>query len=86
MWMQTANGRKFQLMEPSPDHVYADDIIAAIPLIPCFTGAQKDGKHEFAYSVAQHCLLVSRLVAPELALDGLLHEGAPEPAQGGTEK
>jgi len=74
MWMQTANGRKFSLLDPTPDQVHADDIIAALPLIPCFTGAQKAGKHEYPYSVAQHCLLVSRLVSPELALDGLLHD------------
>jgi uncharacterized protein len=74
LWMQTANGRKFYLLEPSPDQVFADDIIAALPLIPCFTGAQKANKHEYAYSVAQHCLLVSRLVSPELALDALLHD------------
>lgn len=74
LWMQTANGRKFHLLQPTPEQVFVDDIFAALPLIPCFTGAQKDGKHEYPYSVAQHCLLVSRLVAPELALDALLHD------------
>jgi uncharacterized protein len=74
MWMQTANGRKFYLLEPTPEQVHADDIIAALPLIPCFNGAQKAGRYEYPYSVAQHCLFVSRLVAPELALDALLHD------------
>jgi hypothetical protein len=74
LWMQTANGRKFPLLDPRPEHVFADDIISALPLIPCFTGAQKAGKWDWPYSVAQHCTLVSRLVAPELALDALLHD------------
>jgi uncharacterized protein len=74
LWMQTANGRKFYLLNPTAEQVFADDIFAALPLIPCFNGAQENGKHEYPYSVAQHCLLVSRLVAPELALDALLHD------------
>lgn len=74
MWMQTATGLCFDLLEPTPDQVHAEDILAALPLIPCFTGAQAANRHEFAYSVAQHCILVSHLVDPNLALGALLHD------------
>src|SRR6185503_15749844 len=61
-------------LEPKPSQVHAEDIIAALPLIPCFTGQQEADRHEFAYSVAQHCILVSHLVEPKLALGALLHD------------
>ena len=74
MWMQTASGARFDLDDPKPEQVFSGDIIAALPFIPCFTGAQKKEHADYPYSVAQHCLLVARLVPPSLALDALLHD------------
>lgn len=74
MWIQTATGGKFHLLQPTTAEVNATDILAALPLVPCFAGQQEAGRHEYAYSVAQHCLLVSYLVPDEFALDGLLHD------------
>lgn len=74
LWMQTATGRRFDLDECNADQVDAEDIVAALPFIPCFTGAQRTEHEEYPYSVAQHCLLVARLVSAELAFDALMHD------------
>jgi uncharacterized protein len=74
MWIQTATGKRFDLLEPKPEQVHPEDIISALPFIPCFTGQQQANKFQYAYSVAQHCHLVSNLVEDDLALDALLHD------------
>lgn len=71
-FMQTRSARKFYLRSPSPDDVCIEDIAHALSQICRFTGHTS----EF-YSVAEHCVHVSRLVQPHHALWGLLHD-APE--------
>ena len=68
-WIQTYTGRKLDLANPNPDDLDLDDIAHALSLICRFTGHVR----EF-YSVAQHCVIVSSLVPPELALSALLHD------------
>lgn len=46
-----SNRKKFDLLEPETSQVDPEDIIAALPFIPCFTGQQAASRHEFAYSV-----------------------------------
>jgi hypothetical protein len=74
MWIQTATGCKFDLLHPTPEQVHREDILAALPHIPCFTGQQQARRHEHTYSVAQHCLIVSSLVDEKQAIAGLLHD------------
>lgn len=70
-WMQTFTGRQFFPLDPQPEDIDARDIAHALSLICRYGG------HTVAfYSVAEHCLLMSRAVAPEHALWALLHDAA----------
>ena len=70
-WMQTTTGIKFWPFDPHPDDVCMIDITRALSNICRFGGHA----HEF-YSVAQHSVLVSRIVPREHALIGLMHDAA----------
>jgi 5'-deoxynucleotidase YfbR-like HD superfamily hydrolase len=71
-WIQTYTGRAFPIFDPQEDDIDIRDIAHALSQICRFTGHTR----EF-YSVAQHSVLVSKHVPPELALQALLHD-APE--------
>lgn len=68
-WMQTYTGRAFYPMVPAPEDVDPVDIAHALSLI-CRYG----GHVNHFYSVAEHCVLMSRAVSPENALWALLHD------------
>jgi len=70
--MQTASGRAFWPTHPRMDEVRITDIAAHLSRICRYNGALKDGVEH--YSVAQHSVLVSEHLPPELALEGLLHD------------
>lgn len=70
-WMMTATGRKFHPFDPRPDDIDIADIAHALARI-CRYG----GHTERFYSVAEHSVHVSRIVAPELKLGALLHDAA----------
>lgn len=70
-WMQTRYGRKFWPLDPRPSEVFIDDIAAQLSKCCRFAGACT---HH--YSVAQHSVYVSREVAPQFALHGLMHDAA----------
>lgn len=70
-WTQTFTGRQFWLLDPQLEDVCIEDIAHALALQCRFNGACLQ-----FYSVAEHSVRVSRIVSPEYALDGLLHDAA----------
>jgi len=70
-WMQTFTGRAFWPLDPRPEEIDRADIAHALSLL-CRYG----GHVRRFYSVAEHCVLMSRVVAPEYALWALLHDAA----------
>ncbi len=80
-WQRMLSGRRLDLLEPSPLDIEIQDIAHGLARVARWNGQTK-GPH--AFSVAQHCVLVERLVAElnprltrEARLMALLHD-APE--------
>jgi 5'-deoxynucleotidase YfbR-like HD superfamily hydrolase len=80
-WQKMLSGRRLDLLDPTPVDIEIEDIAHGLSFVPRWNG-QTEG--DFAYSVAEHSLLVerlySRLVArpePKWQLAALLHD-APE--------
>ena len=69
MWSQTYTSKQFWLLDPDPSDVCIEDIAHALSLQCRFNGHCR----EF-YSVADHSIRVSRLVPPEHAMVGLMHD------------
>lgn len=78
-WQRMLSGRRLNLLHPSPLDIEIEDIAHGLARVARWNG-QTHG--EFAFSVAQHCVLVSRLVSrqepeiePRWRLAALLHDG-----------
>lgn len=69
MHVITVSGKRISLLDPQPDQFDLDDIAHALSQI-CRWG----GNTRRFFSVAEHSLLVARLVPPEYALAGLTHD------------
>lgn len=68
-FMQTFTGRAFYPMDPRPEEIDIIDIAHALSM-----QCRYNGHVRRFMSVAEHCVLVSRLVPEEDALWGLLHD------------
>jgi hypothetical protein len=68
-WMQTYTGRAFYPTDPRVEDIDPRDIAHALGML-CRYG----GHTQIFYSVAEHCVLMSRAVPPEHALWALLHD------------
>ena len=80
-WQRMLSGRRLDLLDPSPLDIEIQDIAHGLARVARWNGQTK-GPH--AFSVAQHCVLVERLVTElsprltrEARLMALLHD-APE--------
>lgn len=69
--IKTAAGRYFDLLQPHGSPIDIDEIAHALSQICRFTGHTRTH-----YSVAQHSVLVSYVVADEYALAALMHDAA----------
>lgn len=83
-WIQTFTGRAFYPLDPRVEDVDIIDIAHALSHQCRFAGHVSR-----FYSVAEHCVLMSRAVAPEYALWALLHDASeaylvdvPRPVKG----
>ena len=65
----TYTGKMFSPLNPRCEDICIEDIAHSLSNLCRFTGHTRH-----FYSVAQHCVRVSRLVPPEHALWGLLHD------------
>src|SRR5258708_1071759 len=80
-WQRMLSGRRLDLLDPSPLDIEIEDIAHGLARVARWNGQTKG---DYAFSVAQHCVLVHR-IAPELnpknvkslRLPPLLH-AAPE--------
>lgn len=70
-YIRTHSGRQFWYEAISPNMIDIGDIAQALSNICRFYGHLDD-----FYSVAQHSVLASRLVPPDLAMEALLHDAS----------
>lgn len=67
----TKTGRQINLHNPTPDMISIDDIAYGLSNIVRF-----GGQMDFAYTVAQHSILVAILAPDELKFEALMHDAA----------
>ena len=70
-WLQTYTGIQFWPLDPRPEEIDIQDIAHALSLLCRF-----NGHCQRFYSVAEHSVHVSTILAPEFGLWGLLHDAA----------
>jgi hypothetical protein len=70
-WIQVYPGQKFEALDPRKEDLTLEAIAHSLSMQCRYAGHISQ-----FYSVAQHCLLVSRICDPEDALAGLLHDAS----------
>ncbi len=69
--LQTFTGQRVNLLDANPDTINIQDIAHALS-----NQCRYNGHCRVFYSVAQHCVIVSKIVPREVALEGLMHDAA----------
>jgi len=72
----TFSGKYVNPLDLKPDDITVVDIAAHLANHCRYTGATRYKDEPAFYSVAQHSILVSRLVPEEIAYEGLFHDAA----------
>lgn len=82
-YMHTSNGKKYWPMDPRPEEVHIEVVAHHLATRCRYNGATQHPqfRSKIFYSVAEHSVYVSRyleevLGRPDLALEGLLHDGS----------
>lgn len=70
-WLQTYTGGAFSLLDPKVDDVCLEDIAHALGMLCRYCGHT-----DYFYSVAEHCVYMSRMVSQEAAPYALIHDAA----------
>lgn len=70
-WAQIYSGKKFWPLDPKPEEVDLKDIAHSLALQCRF-----NGHCNHFYSIAQHSVLVSKIVHPKQALAALFHDSS----------
>ena len=70
-WIQTHSGQQFIPAALNPDAIRISDIAQALSMLCRFNGHTRR-----FYSVAEHCIVMSQMVAPEHAYEALMHDAA----------
>jgi Predicted hydrolases of HD superfamily len=70
-WIMTFTGKRFRPFDPDPAEIDIRDIAHALSHT-CRYG----GHTRRFYSVAEHCVLLSRIVPADMAFDALMHDAA----------
>lgn len=70
-WIGTYEGKRVDLLNPTPEMITFQDIAVGLARMPRFAGHT----HDF-YSVAQHSVSCSKLVPPEHAIAALFHDAS----------
>lgn len=68
-YLSTISNRRIDLLDPDPGMIVLSDIAYALARVPRFGGHTC-----LPWSVAEHCILVSKLVAEPYKLQALLHD------------
>lgn len=69
--VRTVTGKSLDLLDPQPDQIEIEDIAHHLAQLNRYNGGCP-----FPFSVAQHSLLVAKVLPPHLRLYGLLHDAA----------
>ncbi len=72
-WLQTYTGKAFVPVAPDADLIDIRDIAIALSREARYNGHTRTSE---PYSVAQHCVLISRVLPKPLKLMGLLHDAS----------
>lgn len=70
-WLLTHSGQHFDLVDPQPDMINIVDITKGLARESRFAGQTR-----YYYTVAQHCVLASQIVAPGFEFEALLHDAS----------
>lgn len=75
-WVQTRSGRAYPLLAPTTEDICIEDIAYSLAGLPRFNAHTKRSPAGRLYTVGQHSVLASKIVAGEHAFEALMHDAA----------